>query len=182
MDDLERYIKEHEEVFESEPPEGHAERFRGRLEHRDRRDLWRSFLPALRIAGVVLLFILSGLWILEHSGITGGRQKKAHPYVYEYQEAEHYYASQVNAKLSSIEQMHFLGDSLQKKILYNELSQMDSLYQELQKELKMNPGDERLLWAMTEYYQIKLDVLNNIIRQLSALQTKNKKDHETKTL
>ncbi len=175
MDRLEQYIRDHREAFETDPPEGHAERFRKRFEQRRR---WKNlFLPFLRMTGGVTLFLLSSLWVLEHSGLFPRRQ--ATP---EYMEAEMYYVTQVNARISSIRQMHFIGDSIQKQILFRELSGMDSLYLELQHELQMNPGDERLLQAMTEYYEVKLEVLNHIIRQLSALQSQKEKNHESQNL
>ncbi len=182
MDELEQFIREHKEKLEEEAPRGHEARFRKRLNRAHRRSLYLTLRPVLRIAGVVLLFVLSGLWIIEHSGLLPRRDKQAGAYVYEYQETEQYYISLVNARLSSLETMHFLGDSTQKKILFSELSNMDSLYLDLQKELRMNPGDERLLQALTEYYEIKLDVINHIIRQLSALQTKKHQSHESKTM
>ncbi len=183
MDELEQFIKNNRELLEKEPPAGHEERFGRRLDRSRRKNIFFGLRPYLRIAGVILLFVLSGLWVLEHSGILPrGEKARRSAYENEYQETELYYTSLVNAKLSSLETMHFFGDSTQKKILHKELSGMDPLYTELQKELQMNPGDERLLQAMTEYYEIKLDVINNIIRQLSALQTKNHTSHETKTM
>ena len=181
MDNLERFIREKRERFDEEPPRGHEERFRHRMASFRKERLLHRMLPLLRLAGVMLLFLISTLWVLEHSGVLAGPAGRG-KHVYEYQETEHYYITRINARLSSLEHMHFLGDSTQKKILYRELNDMDSLYRELQKELKMNPGDERLLQAMTEYYEIKLEVLNNIIRQLSSLQTKNIKDHGTQTM
>jgi len=181
MDNLERFIRENRELFDEEPPRGHEERFRNKRAPLRRDRFLHRMLPFLRIAGVVLMFFISTLWILEHSGVLAG-PAAGRKSVYEYQETEHYYLTRINARLSSLENMHFLGDSTQKKILYSELNDMDSLYRELQKELKMNPGDERLLRAMTEYYEIKLEVLNNIIQQLSSLQTKNTKDHGTQTM
>ena len=60
---------------------------------------------------------------------------------------------------------------------------MDSVYSQLQKDLKMNPGDERILQAMIEYYQTKLNALNTIINQLSQIQNHNKpKSHEKTNL
>jgi hypothetical protein len=182
MDNLKHFIQQQRELFEDEPPAGHEERFRRKLTPARRKPLYHAMMPYMRIAGVILLFFISTLWILEHTGVLPARTGRSDKNHYEYQETEYYYITRINARLSSIEKMHFLGDSTQKKILYEELSNMDSLYLDLQKELKMNPGDERLLRAMTEYYEIKLDVLNNIIQQLSAIQTKNKKSHETRTL
>lgn len=182
MDNLKSFIHDNREMFDEDPPRGHEERFRRKLSAAGRRSLPRRMMPYLRIAGVVLLFIISTMWVLEHTGVLSRRNTENKRAFNEYQETEYYYTTRINTRLSSIEHMHFLGDSIQKKILYREFSNMDSLYLDLQKELKMNPGDERLLRAMTEYYEIKLDVLNNIISQLSSLQTKNTQSHESKTL
>ena len=178
MDDLERFIQEHKAELEEEAPRGHEARFRRKLKRAHRSPLH----PALRIAGMVVLILLSGLWILEHSGLLPQRTCMEASPVYEYQETEQYYTSLIRARLSSLETMHFPGDSTQKKILFRELGNMDSLYPDLQKELRLNPGDERLLRALTEYYEIKLHIIDQIIRQLSALQAKKQNNHERKTL
>ncbi len=44
---------------------------------------------------------------------------------------------------------------------------MDSVYVSLQKELKANPNDERIINAMIEHYQTKLDVMTYIVSQLN---------------
>ncbi len=182
MDKLKRHIETHPADFEIDAPEGHAERFRKKLNRQHRRSLLMRTRPVLKIAGVILLFILSGLWILEHTRLIPGNGKEKDPVVAEYTEAEHYYAMQVNNKFNQLKQMKFVGDSLQKKIILKEFKNMDSVYYDLQKELKMNPGDERILQAMIEYYQTKLGALNTIINQLSQLQNSKHKNHEKTNL
>ena len=52
----------------------------------------------------------------------------------------------------------------QKDMLISELKSMDSVYVSLQKELKANPNDERIISAMIEHYQTKLEVMTYIVR------------------
>ena len=61
-----------------------------------------------------------------------------------------------------------------------EMKSMDSVYVSLQKELKANPNDERIINAMIEHYQTKLEVMNYIISQLKAIRNdnQNKKENE----
>jgi len=46
---------------------------------------------------------------------------------------------------------------------------MDSVYVQLQKELKANPDDERIISAMIEHYQTKLEVMSYIVNQLKSI-------------
>ena len=57
---------------------------------------------------------------------------------------------------------------------------MDSTYITLQKELKANPNDERIINAMIEHYQTKLDVMTYIVNQLKTIRNdnQNKKENE----
>ena len=46
---------------------------------------------------------------------------------------------------------------------------MDNMYEELQKDLKANPNDERVINAMIEHYQRKVEVMNYILSQLKEV-------------
>jgi hypothetical protein len=61
----------------------------------------------------------------------------------------------------------------QKEILINEMKSMDSVYVSLQKELKANPDDERIINAMIEHYQTKLEVMTYIVNQLKTIRNDN---------
>jgi hypothetical protein len=50
---------------------------------------------------------------------------------------------------------------------------MDSTYVSLQKELKANPNDERIINAMIEHYQTKLEVMTYIVNQLKTIRDGN---------
>jgi len=60
----------------------------------------------------------------------------------------------------------------------HELSEMDSLFVNLQAEYKANPNDERIINAMIEYYQTKLDIVNTIKTDLENVKNLKNKKHE----
>ena len=53
---------------------------------------------------------------------------------------------------------------------------MDSVYVQLQKDLKANPSDERIISAMIEHYQTKVEVMSYIVDQLKAIRNENLND------
>jgi len=55
----------------------------------------------------------------------------------------------------------------------NEIRSMDSVYVQLQKELRANPGDERIINAMIEHYQTKIEVMGFIVNQLKTIRNEN---------
>ena len=65
-----------------------------------------------------------------------------------------------------------------------ELEEMDRLFHSLQKDFQSNPTDQRVINAMISHYQLKLEVMSQIIRQLEEVnQVNNKyKNHEGKEI
>ncbi|GAI91214.1 unnamed protein product, partial [marine sediment metagenome] len=83
---------------------------------------------------------------------------------------------------NELDQMDFETDSLQKEILLNELADMDLIYNNLKEELRTNPNDERIINAMIEHYQLKLEVMNHILYQLKQIHNEtliNEKKYES---
>jgi hypothetical protein len=66
--------------------------------------------------------------------------------------------------------------------LNKEMDEMDHLYQDLQKEYTKNPNDERVINAMIEYYQTKLNIINTIKTDLEYIKTIKNKNHENTQL
>jgi lipid II:glycine glycyltransferase (peptidoglycan interpeptide bridge formation enzyme) len=71
-----------------------------------------------------------------------------------------------------------LNNPEQKKMLEKEMKSMDSIYVQLQKDLKANPDDERIINAMIEHYQTKVEVMNYIINQLKVIRNENQNTSE----
>ena len=68
-------------------------------------------------------------------------------------------------------------------MIIHELSEMDSLMKQLQRDLKTNPGDERIINAMISHYQMKLGVMNQILDQLENINNNHQSsNHESKDI
>jgi len=173
---VEDVIRNNRDLFEAEEPsEGHFERFRMKLEQRFQREaMKRSIVPYLLKAAVVTLLVtLSSLWTWDHF-LRPGRERMTLGQVSpQYREVENYYIHQVNLVEDEITSINISHNPGEQEMLKNEMKSMDSVYVQLQKELKANPNDERIINAMIQHYQTKLEVMSYIVSQLKAL--KNQK-------
>jgi hypothetical protein len=176
MKNIEDLIRSNRDYFEDEEPsEGHFERFQMKLEKRFQTGgIKRSIVPYLLKAAVVTLLVtLSSLWTWDHF-IRPDRGRTALGDVSpQYKEVENYYIHQVKLVESEITTIDISANPGQKKMLKQEMESMDSVYVQLQKELKANPNDERIINAMIEHYQTKLEVMSFIVNQLKEIRNEN---------
>jgi hypothetical protein len=182
MKTIEDIIRNNRDFFEDkEPSEGHFDRFSVKLEIRcNSRANKRSIVPyLLRAAVVTLLVTLSSLWTWDHFIRQGSGRMTLGQVSPQYREVENYYLHQVNLMEGEIVNTD-LNNAEQKDVLIKEMKSMDSVYVSLQKELKANPNDERIINAMIEHYQTKLEVMTYIVNQLKTLRNDNlnKKEDE----
>jgi hypothetical protein len=172
MKTIDEIIRNNRDFFESqEPSDGHFERFSRKLERKSNTvTIKRSTVPYLLKAAVVTLLItLSSLWTWEHF-IKSDRNRMALGDVSpQYKEVENYYIHQVNLMENEIVNVN-LSTSPE---LMKEMKSMDSVYVQLQKELNANPNDERIINAMIEHYQTKLEVMSYIVNQLKTIRDGN---------
>jgi hypothetical protein len=176
MKNIEEIIRNNKQFFDGEEPsEGHFERFSMKLEIRcGRKVIKRSIVPYLLKAAVVTLLVtLSSLWTWDHFLRTDRNRMALGDVSPEYREVENYYVHQVNLMENEIVNIDVNGKPEQKELLKKEMRSMDSVYVQLQKELKANPNDERIINAMIEHYQTKVDVMNYILDQLRAIRNEN---------
>jgi hypothetical protein len=181
MKTIDEIIRSNRDFFEDgEPSEGHLERFNRKLEVRFRTGrVTRSIVPYLLKAAVVTLLVtLSSLWTWDHF-IRSDRSRMALGDVSpQYREVENYYIHQVNMMEGEITTVNFKDNPEQQIVLKKEMKSMDSVYVQLQKELKANPDDERIINAMIEHYQTKLEVMTYIVNQLKTIRNENQKPKE----
>jgi hypothetical protein len=181
MKTIEDIIRNNKDFFEDqEPSEGHFERFNIKLETRSRTNApKRSIVPyLLRAAVVTLLVTLSSLWTWDHFIRTGSSRMTLGQVSPEYKEVENYYIHQVNLMEGEIVTVDLKNNHEQKEMLMKEMKSMDSVYVSLQKELKANPDDERIITAMIEHYQTKLEVMTYIVSQLKTIRDNNQNNTE----
>lgn len=179
MQDLEKIIHENRSVFDSsEPTEGHFDRFEEKLLALNKKTKTFTFGYILKAAVVTLLVVLSGLWVYDNFSPSNMKRGIALSEVSpEYNEVEIYYTHLVNQKYSEINQFQFL-DSTQKSMLMQELDEMDLIYENLKEDLTTNPNDERVINAMIKHYQLKVEVMNQILGQLQQVKNTNQQKSE----
>jgi hypothetical protein len=177
MNELDKILIDRLVELEEEPSAGHFQRFSERLNKRER--IGRLNLSFLRVAAVVVFFMLSAnllVYLKVHRTEVqlSSTQKK------EMKEAGYYYTSLINNDISEIEKMAKEGIGSEKEVLQvkKELSEMDSLFLNLKKDYESNPTDERILNAMIEYYQAKLDIVNTIKSDLENVKQQKVNYHE----
>lgn len=179
MDELKKLIEENRPLFDTaEPSEGHFDKFNEMLMENNNeisddvkiRNI--SWTRMLRVAAIAIMVVLSGLYISEH--FLANKKPIANNNS-EFQEAQQYYNQLVDQKLNQIEETNLSED--QKEILLKEMTQMDELYKKLQADYKAMPNDPRIVQALLQHYQMKMDVLNRIINNLNNVQQLNTPNH-----
>jgi hypothetical protein len=181
MKTIDEIIRNNRDFFEDgEPSEGHLERFNRKLEMRFHyAAVKRSIVPyLLRAAVVTLLITLSSLWTWDHFIRSDRNRMSLSDVSPQYKEVENYYVHEVNLMESEISTIRLSDNPEQQEMLRKEMKSMDSVYVQLQKELKANPNDERIINAMIEHYQTKLEVMTYIVNQLKGIRNENQKARE----
>ncbi len=177
MKNLEELIRNNKDFFEeAEPSEGHLDRFTRKLEMRfSVGTIKRSIVPYLLKAAVVTLLVtLSSLWTWDHFLRSDRDRMTLGEVSPQYREVENYYVHQVNNMESELLNIDLKNNPEQKQMLLEEMKSMDSISVQLQKELYANPNDERIINAMIEHYQTKLEIMSYIVNQLKAIRNENK--------
>ena len=184
MDKLDKIFKEQREAFDEEPLEGHFLRFEGKLEQfHKRRNFPLKSWPFLKIASVVIIVLLSANLIVYL--LPGKKGKHDRQYANtELNETANFYTVKINSGIAQLKQMadQGLGSEQELTIVKKELQEMDQQFQDLQDEYSKNPNDERVVNALIEYYQTKLNIINTIKTDLENIKSLKNNHHENTQL
>jgi hypothetical protein len=174
MNDLEKHIRDkREELDGALPPEGHELRFLRKLE--DSRPRRVNFRHALQIAASIAIILASAIVVIQRDRSGSKMAEIALPGTFE--EANDFYASQVDQRVEEISSFHF-ESAEEKNILLEELQDLDARHKQLVADLEANPDDERVINAMIRHYQLKLEVMDQIIQQLNQFKTQMNTQNE----
>jgi hypothetical protein len=183
---LEKYIIENRENFDlKEPDEGHFERFDKKHRNFHRQQDKFSWKFMLQAAVVTLLVVLSSLWVFENLLAPSNKRETLtlSAISTEYMEAEIYYTTLINRKYNEIRSFDFHENSTEQEILLKELSEMDAIYKSLEEELDAERGNHMVISAMIRHYQMKLEIMGQILEHLNEFQTeKNLKVKEDENI
>ncbi len=182
-DYIEKFIEENMELFSNaEPADGHFERFEEKLKILDSKRKFNSALLWKIAAAVVFAFLAVNqtlIWLKP----ADNRNVSLATYSPQYRDVEFYYTSAINASLSQWEKFNRDGmvSETENEMMQNELQAFEKMHLNLQKELKANPYDDRVINAMLEFYQSKLSIISMVVEKLKEVQTiNNQKSHEIK--
>jgi len=183
-DDIEKLILDNlDRLNNQEPKEGHFERFEEKLNRRRKgrktlRIAWRVAAAAVFLLLAVNQALIYLAPVQEDESVTLGSISR------EYEDVEFYYTSSIEEGLTRWEQFEKVGllTEEDKRMMDNELKEFENVLKGLQKELKANPNDERVINAMLMCYQNKLNVINLIINKLQEVkETMNQKENKYET-
>ena len=183
-DELERLIlNNRHSIQDEEPLEGHFERFEARLQKASKPTKTINFRPMLKIAAIVVFALLAvnqtRIWFFPEKNETLSLGSISE----EFREVEFYYTNAIQVGMNQREKLGregFVSES-ERQMMAKEQQEFDQMYLQLQEELKANPDDERVINAMLEYYQARMNVITIIINKLQEVkQQKNNKNHEFK--
>ena len=183
-DELEKIIiNNRNSIQDEEPMEGHFERFEAKLQKASKSSGIINFRPLLKIAAIVVFVLMA----VNQARIYLVPEKEAELTLGsispEYKEVEFYYTNAIEIGMGQWEKLNREGliSQSEQLMMQEEQKEFDQMYQQLQKELQANPDDERVINAMLEYYQARMNLINLIINKLEDVkQQKNNKSHEIK--
>jgi hypothetical protein len=183
MDSLEKRLTENRTKFDdAEPGYGHFDRFVQKLE---KIRMVRKFTVPYYLKVAIVLLLVSFSSILIYELVISPRFEK-NKYSFgklspEYREVEDYFIHTINVKYNQLQNLD-IEDKIQKDMIMKELNEMDEIYQNLSKELQYDPNNERLINAMIQHYQLKLEIINEITKQLENIKksaSNNNQDENT---
>jgi hypothetical protein len=178
MNKLEELISKNRETFDLEfPSENHDFNFERKLNQRFHKTDKFTIRYAVAIAASVAIFIASALFVYQTKteGYTGAVETAQW---IEFLEAEQYYAKQNEVAFSKLKETLEIQNEDVSSSINNEFKEMDSSYQQLKKDLKDNPNDIRLMSAVVQYHQLKLDLINNLIERFTMYSNTKMKENE----
>lgn len=177
-DNLEDFIRAHRQEFDDLEPRPETwqkiSQSIGQEKKRDYTWIWK-------VAAAVFLCLSVGLAIersvnMETTTLVSAEDQSNAPLSSELNEVESYYTQLINKKRVEIElviERKGLGDVE----LLKDMEQLDAMYLKLKRDLKRNQNDERLINAMIQNLQLRVEILN---KQLKILERIRKQEEDEK--
>jgi len=179
-DRLEQFISDHRDQFDLyEPDEKLWAGIEPRVpKERSFRIGWKGVL--WRAAAVLVIFGASFVlqeYLHLHRGIlTDKTEDKILREIPELQEAEVYYTSLLNEKINQIEPLISENPELG-ETLHQDLTELDSIYNELQKDLRDNIANNEVVEAMIQNYILKIQILENLLDYMDETSKNNENEN-----
>ena len=170
-----------------EPMDGHFERFQAKLNKQNKRKLI-TFNLIWKVAAAVVFVLLA----VNQANIYFSPEKQNENLAInnseftlstvspEYKEVEFYYTNAISVGLNQWNNLKTDGfiSETEQDLMNSELTEFEERFKNLQTDLAANPNDERVINAMLEYYQAKLEIINMIVNKLQEVKQQKNRSHE----
>ncbi len=173
MNNLDKLIREHRDRFDdTEPLDGHFERFSEKLGGMEQRSSAPSRFGLLKVAAVILLVITGSLVVFDMATRSIRERFTASESGFgmtsEMTEAVQYYDAKAFAQLKEVNKL--VNDQAEagriNEDALKEIQALDENTRDLQKSLAENPNCERLQAAVIQNQQMKEGIMNTIVSHL----------------
>lgn len=166
------------ELNDSEPKEGHFERFQAKLDKQKKKKTITFNMVWKAAAAVVFVLLATNQAYIYFSPdkqnqiLSNNNSEFTLASVSpEYKEVEFYYTNAIGVGLNQWNSLMSDGyiSEEEQELMKTELIDFETRYKNIQTDLAANPNDERVINAMLEYYQAKLDIINMIVNKLQEV-------------
>ncbi|KAF0237050.1 MAG: hypothetical protein FD181_2251 [Prolixibacteraceae bacterium] len=168
-----------------EPRDGHFDRFQAKLDakHKTKRITFNVVWKVAAAVVFVLLAVNQGriYFAPEKENLAENNAEFSLSSVSpEYREVEFYFTNAISHGLTrwnSLKNDGLISENEQ-KAMNSELADFEDRYKTLQADLARNPNDERVINAMLQYYQAKLEIINMIVSKLQEVKQQKTNSNE----
>lgn len=164
-----------------EPHTGHRERFSRKLQQAGKASekkgkIRRLWTPVISIAASFLLaFFLLGQFLGNNVAAKNVDLASISP---EMKQTQEFYSGLISRELNTI---HAQKTPETEAIINDALLQMEKLeneYEDLKKDLANSGKDKRVIHAMIQNFQQRIDLLNNVLTQIENIKSLKNQTHE----
>lgn len=180
-EELERLILNNRSALqEEEPLDGHFERFEARIRKNKKQVRIINFRTVLRIAAIVVFALLAVNQARIYFFPEKQKTLSLGSISEEYREVEFYYTNAIQSGMNQWEKMKNEGliSAAEQEMMQKEQEEFDQMYQKLVEDLNANPNDERVINAMLEYYQARMNIITLIINKLQEVKQQKYANNE----
>jgi len=173
---LEKRLKKLKGQFDiKEPNVGHFDRFEARLKS-EKKKTFNFWKPLAIAASLLLLISFSWPYFNFNNSLD---LKDVSPKM---EDAQSYFVSVIDQELKEISG---LENATNKKIIADALVQIKNLendYKKLTVQLKESNEDKRVIFAMIDNYQKRIEILKSVLTQINAIKQSKYNTHENKLI
>lgn len=169
MKSIDQFIKQNLDGFnDADPPAGHFERFVMKLDDQAKNRNRELRMMLLRVAALVVFVLMVSILLFREYrtwdvNTSDSQMISYNPELYE---AERYYSRLLFAYYEEIEKLEFQNNAREKRQVLRDLQDMDKQVELMKEDLRQYPEHELIMNAIVNFYQIKIELMNNIIAQV----------------